>query len=103
VSLDSKDILKLGDWSFLDDYGRRREDLLELARAAYDATEFLQGYDPTPDDCEKLYMALLIGSEIFRAMLARKRHLQPSFYEAMCLALARYVLHTDWALICLTE
>lgn len=92
----TSDTLKLQDWSFLKDYMKRRAELLVLARAAYECTEYLQGGVPMPDDCERIYALMLIGSDLFKGMVARKRHLQPSFYEAMCLALARYVLHNNW-------
>lgn len=67
-----------------------------LARASYEFTETLLGHTPTPNDCEGIYSVLLLGSDLFRGMVARKRHLSPAFYEAMSIALAKYVLHTDW-------
>lgn len=96
MSLDAKDVLKLEDWSFLTDYRRLAPELVMLAKTAYEGTKALLGDEPTPDDCERLYMAMLLGTDIFRGMVARKRHLPPAFYESMCLALAKYVLHTLW-------
>ncbi len=97
MSLDTKDVLKLEDWSFLRDYRKRRSELLTLAKASYEGTKVLLANEPTPDDCERLYMAMLLGTDIFKGMVARKRHLPPAFYESMCLALAKYVLHTQWS------
>lgn len=99
MSLDSNDVLKLETWSFLKDYRRRQAELRVLARAAFEFTQRLLGHAPSPDDCEELCSTLLIGSDVFRGMLARKRHLPPSFYKAMSVALAKYVIHTDWAVI----
>lgn len=97
MPLNAQDVLKLHSWTFIKDYEKRRVELFVLARVAYEGTEFLQGSTPTPDDCEKVYALMLTGSDIFKGMVARKKHLPPSFYEAMCLALARYVLHTNWS------
>lgn len=103
MPLNQKDVLKLETWSFLRDYGKHRVGLIELAREAYEGTEFLRGGRPTQDSCVALYMAMLMNTEIFRGMVARKRHLPPIFYESMCLALAKYVLHTDWRWIAPTD
>lgn len=97
MSLDAQDVLKLENWSFLKDYRKRQAELIQLAQAAYRGTKSLLGYEPTPDDCERLYTAMLIGTDIFRGIVARKRHLPPAFYESMSLALAKYVLHTQWS------
>jgi hypothetical protein len=101
MPLTFEDTHKLETWSFLRDYKKRRAELIELARAAHVNTRFLMGRKPKPDECVKLCAAMLISTEIFRGMVARKRHLAPVFYKSMCLALATYVLHTDWAEIVL--
>ena len=96
MPLTREDLLKLRTWSFVRDYETSRYELVELARVAYESTEFLQEAKPGPGDCVELYMAMLMGTEMFQGMVARKRHLSPAFYESMCLALAKYVLHTNW-------
>jgi hypothetical protein len=96
MPLNTQDVLKLQTWTFIKDYENRRVELLVLARAAYEATEYLHGTKPTPDGCETVYAMMLMGSDVFKGMVARKRHLPPSFYESMCLALTRYVLHINW-------
>lgn len=99
MALQTKDTQQLGSWSFLTDYKKRRKELLTLARAAYVSVRYLKDNTPTPDDCEGLYKVLLEGADVFLGMLARKEHLNPVFYDSMCLALAKYVLHTDWVIV----
>ena len=99
MALQARDVQQLGSWNFLSDYQKRRNELLTLARAAYLSSHYLKTSKPTPDDCEGLYKVLLEGAQVFLGMIARKPHLPPQFYDSMCLALAKYVLHTDWVIV----
>ena len=96
MALDPNDEYALHIWSFLKDFRKRRSEFIELARIARHSVEDLKRRPPTPDECERLYQGILLNVEIFRGILARKRFLLPSYYQAYALAFARYVLHNHW-------
>jgi hypothetical protein len=96
MPLQPEDTYRLEIWSFLKDLQKLGPEFIELARIAYHSTSDLKGKRADPDDCERLYSGVLLGSSMFRGVLARKAWLLPQFYGAYALAFARYVLHNHW-------
>jgi hypothetical protein len=96
MAFDPNDEENLQIWSFLSDFQGLRSDFIDLARIAYHSVRQLKRTEPFPEDCETLYQGVLLGSQIFRGILHRKRWLRSSFYASYGLAFARYVLHNYW-------
>ena|SRR5215813_6349030 len=99
MALELEDIYRLNVWSFLKDFEKLRKEFIELARIAYHSTKDLTGKNPSADECEQLFSGILLKTEIFRGILAKKYLLLPDFYRSYALAFARYVLHNYWVKI----
>jgi hypothetical protein len=101
MALDPNDRDRLHLWSFLEDFQKLRSDFIDLARIARNSVEDLKQARATPEDCEIAYQGVLLSTQIFRGILARKRFISPTFYPSHGLVFARYVLHNYWAEISL--
>lgn len=87
----------LQSWSFVSEYTSRRAELVDVGRIVYKTLEGALKRAPTPTECLSHLAFCLLGTKVFAAILQRKQHLPPTLYNTVAVALASYLLDTDWA------
>ncbi len=86
----------LASWSFIKDYAAHRTELLELAKYVHTEVCSLLQVKLQPNDCERVYVAVLLISSTFNSIIQRKLYISSDLEETFATMLARYVLNKDW-------
>ena len=99
-------LLNANDWNclksrknFQADYASYRSKWLDIAKAVYQVRKGFQPAPVLPSDCERDLRLALLGSVSFATYLGKQRHLPPSAYVYLALAVARYLLDYEFAAI----
>ena len=86
----------LKSWSFIKDYEKHREELVDRAKLVYSVYK-TRGTTPTKDECKASYGDALDGSYLFvEKMAKKKRFLGEHLYRSFALLLAEYVIEKHW-------
>jgi hypothetical protein len=72
--------------------------LVKIGQIAYYLRKFLgpRNFEPTPEDCEVLYLNILRKADFFNGILKRNLHLSSLYYDSIRIATAACVLHNKW-------
>lgn len=94
------DLATLSSWNLFRDYQRNKAAFVAVGRVVYRTLVTYGGVPPRgPIDLEQPLAAALRVTLIFKMVCAAKPHARPSLYVVFSLALARYILDNEWAVV----
>lgn len=93
------DMLILQQWSFISAYQKNRQALRDVGITVCKNLASLGVAANGPSDIERPLAVALLASAVFQSLCLSKMHASPVLHHTFALAMARYMLDNDWAVL----
>jgi hypothetical protein len=97
----SQDIDLLRRWSFISAYQKNKPALRAVCVMVFKNLTSIGVTPNGPSDMERPLTVALLGSAVFKSLCLSKMHANPILHPTFAVAMARYMLDNDWAVLSL--